>query len=392
MFDKGAGIVAAAKWDVHGGIESYARTLALRLADAAPGRAAITIDSRGKGSLASSAPVCWRAGRRIRALAAEGTIDVLHLQVSERASFLRKGYLLRLGRRLGLRTVLHHHGADLETSWEAAPAPFRAWMRATVRAADINVVLGSGTGRFLTRAMGLPETDWTVVPNGLPDLAEPPAPPADDGPFRPLLLAVLSDRKGVGEHLRALAALKAEGTAFHATVAGGGPELDRFKAMASELGLDGLCDFPGWVAPEDVPGYLARHDTYVLPSHREGLPIGILEAMRAARPVIATTVGAIPEALPDGPGVRLVPPGDVDALAAALTRLAESPARRAEEGAAARARYLAEFSFDAHLARITRVYRGETPAETSVDRQSSERPVSEDHSKTAPAFQTSEPR
>lgn len=363
MFDKGTGIVVASKWDVHGGIESYARTLAERLPDVAPGRAVETIDSRGKGSVLASAGVCLRAGRRIRALASEGRIDVLHLQVSERASFLRKGYLLRLGRRLGLRTVLHHHGADLVTSWEASPKPFRDWMRATVRGADMNVVLGSETGRWLSATMGLPEDRWCVIYNGLPDLPAAPAPPPSDpdAPFRPLLLAVLSDRKGVGEYLRALAALKARGVGFAATVAGGGPDYDRFVAMGRDLGLADDVDFPGWVDPEDVPGYLERHDAYVLPSHREGLPIGILEAIRQARPVIATTVGAIPEALPDGPGVRLVAPGDVDALTQALARLAADPAARAAEGAAARERFLRTFSFAAHLDRITAVYRGETP-------------------------------
>ncbi|MEL6519580.1 MAG: glycosyltransferase family 4 protein [Pseudomonadota bacterium] len=360
MFEKGVALVYARKWDIHGGIENYATTLAGMLPQAHPDQQAVLVDSRGSGSLLASVFQVIRAGRDLRRLARDGRIDVVHINMSERASFFRKGYLVQLARSAGLRVILHHHGADLVSSYEALPAPAKAFVRGAVKSADVNVVLGSETGQWLTDRMGLPSDRWQVVYNALPDLPTPPEPlpEAPDRPFRPLLLAVLSDRKGVKEYLEALAALKARGTAFEATVAGGGPELERFQAMAATLGIADDCTFPGWVKPEDVPPMLTRHDVYVLPSHAEGLPIGILEALRQGRAVITTTVGAIPEALPAGPDMALVPPGDVPALTEALANMAADPAQRRVAGQTARTRYEQNFTFEAHLNQMVSLYRG----------------------------------
>ena len=361
--DRGVCVIAPGGWTRQGGLEAYARAVVRHLREADPGRPAELIDSRGHGG-----PATWPlAVARASAALVRARAEVAHIQVSERASFARKGALLEVARACGMRTVLHHHGAEVIPVHERAPAPVRAAMRRVVRRADVNVVLGSLWRDWLVDEMGVAPDLAVVLPNGIPDLPEPPLPPEPRGPFRPLLLAVLSERKGVAVHLRALARLRDRGMAFRATVAGGGPELERFRVMAGELGLAGLCEFPGWTAPRDVPAVLAAHDAYVLPSFHEGLPLGILEAMRSARPVVASTVGAIPEAFPPGRGVALVPPGDEAALAAALEELAADPGLRRERGLAARALYEERFTFEAHMARLLPLFRGETAAREGVE-------------------------
>jgi glycosyltransferase involved in cell wall biosynthesis len=91
---------------------------------------------------------------------------------------------------------------------------------------------------------------------------------------------------------------------------------------------------------EDVPALLAASDIFALPSHFEGLPMSVIEAMLTGLPVVATDVRGPREQVVDGETGLLVPPRAVPPLAAALRRLAEDPALRARLGAAGRARAL----------------------------------------------------
>jgi len=97
-------------------------------------------------------------------------------------------------------------------------------------------------------------------------------------------------------------------------------------------------------------------DVLVLPSHTEGTPNVIAEAMAQGLPVVATDVGGIPDMLGGGAGL-LVPVGDARALAAAMLRLAGDPALRAAMGRAGRARYEAHFAPEAVLPVLLGTYR-----------------------------------
>jgi len=107
-------------------------------------------------------------------------------------------------------------------------------------------------------------------------------------------------------------------------------------------------------AKEEV---LAAADCLVLPSYAEGLPIAILEAMAHGIPVIATTVGAIPEVITDGEQGFLIEPGDVQALTECMLKLSNDPELRKTMGLAARRRVEEEFSIDTMVERVMAVYR-----------------------------------
>jgi glycosyltransferase involved in cell wall biosynthesis len=95
---------------------------------------------------------------------------------------------------------------------------------------------------------------------------------------------------------------------------------------------------------DDVADLLAACDVFVLPSRREGLGVAALEAMALARPVVASRVGGLAEAVEDGRTGLLVGPGDTAALAAALARLLREPELRARLGAAGPARVAEDHS------------------------------------------------
>jgi glycosyltransferase involved in cell wall biosynthesis len=103
--------------------------------------------------------------------------------------------------------------------------------------------------------------------------------------------------------------------------------------------------FVGWV---DHPrSYLAQFDVVALPSRSEGFPLAMVEAMLASRPVIATRVGSMPEAIIDGETGFLIEKNDVKGLAIALTRLRDHPNLRVQLGQHAREKAIVNFTVEA---------------------------------------------
>lgn len=192
-----------------------------------------------------------------------------------------------------------------------------------------------------------------VIENGLPD-ADPAdtTPPADIAAFcaRGYVVGAvgrLSTEKAFDVLMQAFSKLPSEA---HLVILGEGPERERLTALSQALGVADRVLLPGFAHARSV---LPLFDVFVLPSLTEGLPISLLEAMAAGRPIVATRVGGVPHVLSDGQYGRLVPAGDTDMLAAALGQLVAHPEEAAALGAAAQARsldYSAERMGDAYLA------------------------------------------
>jgi glycosyltransferase involved in cell wall biosynthesis len=161
--------------------------------------------------------------------------------------------------------------------------------------------------------------------------------------------------KQVDRLLRAVQMLAAGGTApLRAAVvlAGGGPEEDRLRALARELGLADAVLFAGQRPHAEMPLWLGAADLLVLPSASEGLPLVVPEALAAGTPVVASRVGGLPECVTDGVTGVLVPPqGDAELAAGLRTALAHDWDRAALVAAAR------PFGWDAQVARLEAVYR-----------------------------------
>jgi glycosyltransferase involved in cell wall biosynthesis len=137
-------------------------------------------------------------------------------------------------------------------------------------------------------------------------------------------------------------------------VAGEGPQRPALEQEARALGLGARVRFLGFRT--DVPELLANCDLFVLPSLFEGLPISVLEAMAAGKPVVATSVGGTDEAVVDGDTGLLVPPGDAPALATAIRQLIHDGALAERLGAAGRARVAAHFTAQTMVEQVATVY------------------------------------
>ncbi len=130
-------------------------------------------------------------------------------------------------------------------------------------------------------------------------------------------IARLAPQKGVSYFLKAASLLKEYQVNF--LVVGDGPLRETLEQEATELGLQNRVIFAG--QRENIAEILSVLDIYVLPSVTEGLPLTILEAMAAGKPVVATRVGGVPEAIAEGKTGLVVPSRDPEALAVALAGL-----------------------------------------------------------------------
>jgi glycosyltransferase involved in cell wall biosynthesis len=180
----------------------------------------------------------------------------------------------------------------------------------TIPSAVDPAALVTAVGREQTRALG-------GVPAGTPLL---------------LSLAALFRRKGLDVLLDALARLPETSPQAQLWIAGDGPERATLERRARELGLADRVRFLG--PRSDAADLLAACDLFVLPSRLEGLGVAALEAMAAARPVLASRVGGLAEAVVEGRTGLLVPPDDPAALSVALGRLLEDDALRNRLGEA----------------------------------------------------------
>lgn len=145
----------------------------------------------------------------------------------------------------------------------------------------------------------------------------------------------LSAEKGQHYLLQAVARLSAERSAdrIKLILVGDGPDRDSLTAAARRLGVDAT--FTGHQSNPWPYFFLA--DVFVLPSLSEGSPLVLFEAMQAARPIVATSVGGVPETVTHGEEALLTPPADDAALAAAITRLLSDASLAARLGSNAHA-------------------------------------------------------
>jgi glycosyltransferase involved in cell wall biosynthesis len=159
------------------------------------------------------------------------------------------------------------------------------------------------------------------------------------------IVARLTERKGFKNLFEAVKLLIDEGRNLRCLVVGGGASTEKIAALnnyAASLGISPYILLTG--RRSDIPDILSLLDVFILPSLAEGLGRSLLEAMAAGRPIVATKVGGIPEAIEHDKSGILVPPDDSRALAHAIALLLDNPLKAQELGRASRKR--AELLFD----------------------------------------------
>lgn len=247
----------------------------------------------------------------------------------------------------GVRLVSTKHNPD-----PFRQGSFRYVERVLARRAARVIAISEAVRRFSVEQVGLPADKVEVVHYGLDEL---PTAWAENPPLElsdPLLLAVcrLAPQKGLETAVRALGSLP--GATL--LVLGDGPERATLEALADSIGVRERLLLPGRVG--DVAALYRRAAVVVHPARWEGFGLAMLEAMLAAKPVVAARAGSAPELVADGETGLLVPVDDADALADAVRSLLADSARAEAMGRAGLDRARTEFSVAKMAEHTARVY------------------------------------
>jgi glycosyltransferase involved in cell wall biosynthesis len=264
------------------------------------------------------------------------------------------------GRLAGVRTIASRRW------WEGFQG--RAWQltsRMSYRAAHAVLANSASIGRLLVEAEGVPSAKICIVPNFLDASSfERPAPSLLNALRQELrleraapIVGIVANLLPVKDHatlVRAAAILCQRWPQLRVVLIGDGPCRPDLEAMTAGLGLAGTIVFAG--RRPNVPNLHHLFDISVLCSTSEGLPNSVLEAMAASKPVVATRVGAVADAVLDGETGLLVPPGDHVQLAAALDELSRDGMRAATFGSGAASRARTHYSAGAALEALGGLY------------------------------------
>lgn len=167
-------------------------------------------------------------------------------------------------------------------------------------------------------------------------------------------VARLETTKGVHFLLEAFAKINREYPSTHLIVIGAGSKEAELKVLAEKLDIMPWVTFTGY--RQNVHQYLRYFTIFVIPSLHEAHPLVLMEAMGHGKPIVATTVGGIPEVIKDGENGLLVPPGDAGGLEKAIGRLLKDNDLQKELGENARRVYEREFTVERMLKETGRVY------------------------------------
>jgi len=262
----------------------------------------------------------FETARAVRNAARELRADVLHGHGAKGGAYARLAARdLRLAGQHAT-TFYTPHGGSLHYS-PASPQGLVYMLieKYLARYTDGLIFESDFIRRVYDRRIGAPGVPRRVITNALqPTDFTPHRPNPDAADF--LFIGELRHLKGVDILLQALARIAAA-RPVRTVIVGGGPDADRFKRLAVELKIDQSVDFPGAMPAQAA---FARGRSLVVPSRAESMPYIVLEAAAAGMPLLATSVGGIPEIV-NATDTPLLAPGNVGALQAAMTRFLEAP-------------------------------------------------------------------
>jgi glycosyltransferase involved in cell wall biosynthesis len=238
--------------------------------------------------------------------------------------------------------------------------------RWTAHWSDLHICVSSGVRDFTARSLRIPDDKLRVIPNGVvPPVPEEPAVDlgqrlgiiSKGGIATLLFVGRLDPQKGLEDLLSALTELNADQTLrqrLRVICVGSGPLDTKLREQTQALGLGEVVHWAGWQA--DAVSWMQAADGLVLPSHWEGMPNVVLEAMAAGCPVIATAVEGTREVLEEGKTGWLVPPGRPELLASAIERFLDSPDLRRQLGQNGREVVRTKFTIDRMVAAYEACY------------------------------------
>lgn len=293
-------------------------------------------------------------------------VDAVFVYAADGWSLYEKGLMCLLARFLGRGVVVRFGSGNLPEQ-VAGSAVAKWWLKRVLKAAHVVTTQGPIWSAYFCSLEPIDAKVveiWNAVAFG-------PLPPPHPRPGHIIAFAGWMQReKGIFDGLEAFRAALASVPDATFKLAGSGRDIEAFQKLVRDVGLENRVETLGWLTRAQVRGLFESADVLLFPSHFEGLPNSVLEAMGAGLPVIATRVGSIPDVIADGRTGLLVDVGDVPAMTRALVELLSDPARRSDMATAARTVALKRFDVESVWPEYARAFAralGETGRNVKVE-------------------------
>jgi glycosyltransferase involved in cell wall biosynthesis len=281
--------------------------------------------------------------------------DLVHVNLSVRASTIRKLVICRILAWHQVPYLLHLHGGGYQDFLARQPKRVQHEVQRIFSRAARVIVLGGASRRFVLSELHVPSDRIQIISNAVPV----PVATSDRqqcAETQLVFVGDVSEPKGLGVLIEALGRPECVATEWKLSVAGKGDPRP-FARQAARHQIGDRIQFLGWQDEASVRALFARAHVLILPSYTELLPMAMLEAMSHKVAVIVTPVGAIPEVISAGVTGLLVPVGDAAALANAISLLCQNSALAVRLGTNARALVAAKYSIQAYGRTFGRLYR-----------------------------------
>ncbi len=287
--------------------------------------------------------------RNIKQITTENQIDFIHIHGAPELMLLVR----MINRKIPILFTVHGFHGDMKS--------FDYWLCARFcnRFAAKVIAVAEAEEKILLQKGIQPGLIQTIL-NGVPDplkLTFSKPEPLQNLPLERVLIgaiARLETTKGIHFLIQAFAAIAPRFPKLHLVIVGTGGKEPELKEQAAQSGLNDRITFTGY--QQNVHDYLHYFTIFVIPSLHEAHPLVLMEGMGHGKPIIATTVGGIPEVINDRENGLLVPPAQPEELAAALERLLKDAELPVVLGKKARESYEKEFTVERMLQETEKVY------------------------------------
>lgn len=276
-----------------------------------------------------------------------GNYDLIHINMSERGSVYRTNIIEKIASKYGVKKVIHMHGAEFQTWYEALEPKKQCFVKNTLDMSDKILILGNYWREFVGSLVSNKEK-ISVLYNAV----QVPEKNSYNSQSRNILfLGLVGKRKGIFDIIESVKKLK-ELECNVKLLVYGPDETNGFQAIIDSNNINDFIEYRGWLSNEDKEDIFKDVFVNLLPSYNEGLPMTILETMAHGIPNISTKVAAIPEVVNEKNGY-LLEPGDVEGIVASILDLRNNAQSKSD---VAFRTIKEEYALDVHIEKLLHVY------------------------------------
>lgn len=278
--------------------------------------------------------------------------DIYHIHLCSGTSTWRKlGYLHKIKDKQ--RVILHVHGARYHLFYDKCSARKQQKIREAFQSVGQVVVLSEEWRKWFVDRQICPENNLTVLHNAVP------VPKNIERNYQGgnvLFMGRMGERKSPDTLLKAAKIVLSQHPDAR-FVFGGDGEVEIYKQMAQQMGIENSCQFLGWVSGTAQEEAYRNAEFFCLPSKNEGMPMSVLEAMSFGAIPLATPVGGVPQVIDDGKNGFVFEIGDFERVAEILNNLMDDSTQAKNIGIKARQTICNRFSIDVFSEKLIELYK-----------------------------------